>query len=305
MTEINKLSCGSNAKNTGVSDCPFDLGFIRKHIKVTKDFEMTPTDVAALQVTLEALLLAPRATRIFPFPNWEQITDNSEDVSLQTYGYGSKSFGRQGDNDWSFDFLDGALCASKNMKTHNGKGYYLLVDSNLRIIGTKVGDNIKGIPMQMQMLKPKAADGTNATKYASRFIFDANYIWDDIAFIDKVSGFNPLLLEGLQDVILRVGPTPGTTSAVKLTATTGCDKADMGVLFPTEMLVAANWKGAALAGGATVTPTGVAYAPGVDTAGVFTVTFAAAVASVSLVDPVALDTAGISGFESNVLAPVV
>lgn len=304
MAELNKLNCGTDAKNTGTGSCPFDLALVRKFLKVPKGRSFTAAEIADIEQTLRDGILAAKAQRIYPFPNWEQITDNSEDVQVGTYGYGGKYFGRQGDNDWTFDFVDGALCASKALKSHKGKGYYLIVDSNYRIIGTKVGEELQGVPMLMEVLKPKAADGTNPTKYSARFIFDADYIWDNIGFIDKVAGFNPLLLEGLQDIVLKVY-TGSTATSVKLTATTGCDKADLGLTFETELETAANWIGKAAVGGASVTPTAVAYTPGVNGAtGFFTLTFAAAVASVTLVDAAALATAGIEGFEANVLTTV-
>src|SRR5688572_15636122 len=99
-TEINKLNCDDGAKNTGTGDCPFDMGTIMRHLKVPKGFKMTPVQVAALETTLRTALTAAKGARIYPFPAWEQITDNSEAVQVGSFGYGGKFFGRQGFNDW-------------------------------------------------------------------------------------------------------------------------------------------------------------------------------------------------------------
>lgn len=304
-TELNKLQCGSDKKNTGFGDCPLDMQFVKKALKVPTGIAFTAAEILAIEATLRTGILAPKAQRIYPFPTFVQITDNSEEAQVITYGYGAKAFGREGVNDWTFQFLDGALCVSKNLKTHDGPGDYLFVDADGKIFGTKVGDTLKGVPCLMKTIKPKVNDGTNPTVYSVRFIFDPNYIWGNVGFIDRVDGFDPFSLEGLQDIVLTKA-AGGTTTAVKLTVTTGCDKLDLGTVFLDELTEETNWVGTALVGGASVTPTAVAYVAGVNgAAGVFTVTFAAAVSAVTLVGAAALDAAGISGFEALTLSPVV
>jgi hypothetical protein len=229
--ELNTLKCGTDAKNTGFGDCPFDMSHIRKHIKVPEGKEFTPAEINDFEATLRAGILAPKSERFYPFPNWEQLSaDNSEDVQVSTFGYGGKAVGRLGDYDATFDFLDGAYCASKALKSHAGKGRYLLVDDNFRIIGTKVGDNLKGIEMTLIVLKPKLANGDGAVKYSARFFFGTDEIWDNIGFVDKIDGFNPLQLEGLQDVVIKAVST-STTTAVKVTVRAGCDRKDLGTVF--------------------------------------------------------------------------
>lgn len=301
-TELNKINCGTEAKNTGTGKCALDLGFIRKHLKVQDDTHVfTPEEIAAIEDTLRDMILADPSERLYPFPNWEQITDNSDELQITTLGYGRKSYGSEGYNDYTFDFLDGAHCAWEALKSHEGVGSYLLVDSNLRLIGQTVDGGLMAIPMDLKVLKPKIATGSAATIYQARFIFDPIYLGTEIGFIDRVPGFNPLLLEGLQDVTLTIAAT-STATSVKFTAATGCSHESMGDIFPVLGTTAGDWQGIATAGGAIVTPTAAAFN---STTKVFTLTFAAAVSSVSLIDPADLATAGIDGFESNVLSPVI
>ncbi len=224
--KINQINCGTSAKNTGFGKCAFDLGFARKFLRVSDENHVfTQEEVDELEDTLRAMILNPPASRLYPYPNWEQITDNSDEIAYATLGYGRKTPGSQGFNDWTFDFLDGAHCAHVAMQSHDGPGVFLVVDSNLRIWGQTVPGGFKGIPMDQTTLKLKIADGTNATKYSVRYIVDPIFFGPNIAVIEKVAGFNPLLLEGLQDVLLETVDT-STATSVKLTAVTGCAQTD-------------------------------------------------------------------------------
>jgi len=300
--KIGAINCGTNAKNTGWGKCAFDLGYARKFFKLTdEDQVFTQADYDDWENVLRDLILAGKAQRMYPYPNWEAITDNSGERSFNTLGYGRLTPGAKTFNDWTFDYLDGAHCAYEALASHDGPGSFLVIDSNGRTWAQKVDGGFKGIPMDQITLDLKLADGTANTKYAVRFIVDPMVLRDSLLVLEKIDGFNPLTLQGLQDVDIEVA-AGGTTTAPKVTVTTGCGNTDMGVLFPAAMLVLGNWKGVLISNGTTVSATSVTYNA---TTGVFTVTFSGPVASVSLAPAATLAAAGIDGFESNVLKPVV
>ena len=302
MANINQIACVQGGANTGYGDCFLNFGTIAGAFLVPKGFQITPAQAADLQQTLQdAAFAATASERIYPIHNLEQITSNSEDKTVQTLGYGGKAVVREGDYDWTFQFIQGGFCLLKALRKFNGAGKYVLFyDSNGVLFGQKIGDNIAGIPLQFFWANPWAPnDGSNATIYAVQFVFKPKYANDELGSLK--ADFDLAQIQGLQNVVLKV--LSGAAPAPVVGATTGCDGTNLYDMFASELAVVGNWKATNGATGADLTITSVAEDAN---ASGWTVTVDAADPDypvdgsiiLQLADPQTLAAAGVTGFES-------
>lgn len=304
-TELNKLTCLVVGANTGFGDCVISPAVIAGAFKVPVDFELDAAGIAALQTSLsEAALAAQIKERIFPIHNFEEINDGTEDETIATMGYGGKYPVRDGDYDWTFRYMQGGLCLSKQLAKLSGVGgAVLFYDSNNILIGWKVGDKLKGIPLNFFKGKPwRPSDGSTTPFFSVRFSFKPQYINQEVGFVQ--ADFNLATIEGLQDVALK--DAVSVRPAMKVTATVGCSKDNMYDVYADELAVVGAWK--ATINGNDIPITAVAKD---ETISGWTITlddtdenYAAAPVPVviSLVDPTALAALDVDGFESNTVS---
>lgn len=253
MEGLNSIFCGTDVKNTGVCDCFFDPKLITGAIFIPKAKVLTATEVldANIQDTLEALVQQTKSSRIFPFQNFVNITDNSEDPTQQTFGYGPIETVREGNYNWLFQFRKGGLNLSNALRTFNGlTGKYnvIFIENQNTLIGTSRKDanddwGLGGIPMEdIYTLPWKANDGTNLSQYATRFVFRPEYINELIAF-KRVATTSYLLSElvGLEDIKLTIVEADEDADTVDVTATTDCGSTNLYELFADELEEASAW----------------------------------------------------------------
>lgn len=300
---INQIACVQGGSNTGYGECFLNFGTIAGAFLVPKGFEITPAQAQDLQQTLQdAAFAADPKERIYPIHSFEQVTNNSEDKTIQTLGYGGKYPVREGDIDWTFQFIQGGLCLLKALRKFNGAGKQVLFyDSNGVLFGQKIGENLAGIPLQFFWANPWTPnDGSNATIFAIQFVFKPKYVNDDLGFLK--SDFDLGQIQGLQNVVLSV--LSGAAPAPVVGATTGCDGTNLYGMFAAELAVVGNWKASNGATGADLTITSVAEDAN---ANGWTVTVDAVDADypaaggtiiLQLADPQTLAAAGVTGFES-------
>lgn len=301
MANINQIACIQGGANTGFGDCVLNFGTIAGAFLVPKGFEITPAQAQDLQQTLQdAAFAASSKERIYPIHNLEQITNNSEDKTVQTLGYGGKAVVREGDYDWTFQFIQGGMCLLKSLRKFNGPGRHaIFYDSNGVLFGQKIGDNLAGIPLQFFWANPWSPnDGSNATIYAAQFVFKPKYANDLVGFLQ--ADFDLAQIQGLQNVVLSV--ISGAAPAPVIGATTGCDGTNMYDLFAEDLAEVGNWK-ATNESGETIAITSVAEAAASKG---WTVTVDDQDANypvsgniiLQLADPETLAAAGVTGFES-------
>lgn len=299
---LNRKTClAEGSANTGFGDCFLNPSFIVGMILIPKDREYTPVETATKETIAAAILADTRAIKInraYPITNLEAITDNSEEASYSTLGYGSKSMNKEGDYDWSFQFVKGGICLNKSLRKFNGSSKSaLFYDENGTIFGVKSGVNLKGVPLASFYVPPfKIADGSNATDYRVRVAHKPNYLNDSIGFVECERA---LLddIDGLQDVVLSTA-VGSATPIFKIKATTGCSGDDLYELYSTELADESLWiaKGA---DGSVLTITSVVVDPALQA---WTVTVDGVAKTIALASASALETAGVNGFESLVLS---
>lgn len=304
---LNELQCSISGGNTGYGDCFLDIKALAGAIMVPSNRLYTPTETASAASFIAALsadaasddisLRARPLGRVFNF------TDGSEDVTIQTGSLGDKVITREGDYDWTYQFIDGGFCLLKALRQFNGqRRSFIFYDVNGVLYGTKVGANMKGIPALYYSSPFKIADGTNGTIYNSRFIFKPYYLNDNIGFV-QANLVDIETIQGLQDVAIQL--VSRATNVIKVKLKTGCGSQDLYSLYSAELAAPANWV-AKTTGGAVLDITSVAidtnvlgwtitldatdtdYAVGVDV-------------NLSLAATSVLALAGVVGFESNTL----
>lgn len=306
---MNQIKCVTDIKNTGVCGCFFDPKLIYGGILVPKDRVFTEEELSSANIatTMNNLILASKAQRGFPFIVWQGITDNSEEPTIFTSGYGVPIPVREGLYNWLAEFSKGGVQLSNALRSFNGlTGKYaiLLVEQTNKLIGTKKVDangdmGTAGISLETLYTYPWAvADGTNPARYRTQLAFKPEQINEYIAFhdVDK-SVFNLLTLNGLTTV--NISESDFADNELTVYAVTDCGE-DMYEEYADELAQATAWVGIAASDGDSINPTNVAKN---DAAGGWDLTFAETIVSVNLAAAAVLAAAPINvvGYEGVLL----
>lgn len=311
MAELNALPCATDKKNTGTGDCPLILKFIRGAIEVPGDKIFTAAELATPEATLKALLFAGKSDRIYPIGGFKTLTDATEDPTFQTLGDGSQQPVREGNYNWTFQYIRGGICMSNALRSRNGASVSVLFyDQDNVIFGTRVDDGtgtgsfgLQGVPLDVFYAYPwKANDGSNVMSTRVQMQFLPGYINESIGYIK--ADFQVDSLNGLQNINLKVAAGPAT-GVVQILALSGCSQTNLFDLYGTELAAAALWEAFRNDTGAILTITSVAANPGIKG---FTVTLdvtdtdyvaltAAGKVKLQLKDAATLDAADIVGYE--------
>lgn len=248
MATLNSIQCGDSAKNTGICDCFLDPKLIVGAILIPKSRVLTQAEINDIQATLEAGTLAAKVNRFFPVQNFVAVTDSTEDPTNQTFGYGSIEPVREGNYNLTFQFRQGGVQLSNNLRSFNGltaKYAVLFIESSNILIGTSKkdangDDGLAGIPMEVIYTFPwKVNDGTNLSQYRIQFVFKPSYVNENISFA-KIDTSEYLLTElaGLETIKLTVVEVDDDTATV--TGKTDCG-ADAYELFSEELEEETAW----------------------------------------------------------------
>jgi hypothetical protein len=205
MATLNKPLCATNYGNTGVGECFIDLDKLIGAIQVPPNFQIAQSDVAGLLAFFETKIHAAIGTRVFPYPKLTNITDNTEDITINTTDYGDKIYVKDGFYDWTFRYLNGGVQLHQELAKNGGANkHFLFFDKNSVLIGYKSGAYLKGIPVdQFRVLPWRPNTGAESALFNLRFIIDPVYLnGGNLGFL-KVD-FNLLDLVGLQDIELRL-----------------------------------------------------------------------------------------------------
>lgn len=307
---FNKLLCGSDVKNTGVCDCYIDFKLVIGAILVPKRLTLTSTQLSDANVydTFKALTLAAKASRIYPFMVFNGVTDNTEDPTSYTSGYGESEPVREGNYDMTFNFRKGGLSLSNALRSFNGligKYAVLFVDKDNTIIGTKgIDENgavgLSGIPLTSLYTNPfRVANGNDPAIYGTRFAFKPEYINENVAFAKYPTSVIMLSdLTGLETIMLSLvsaSVNPGSTSTYTVAGALDCGSDDLFDLYGDDFNKTAAW-----VGDSALAPTGVVKNTG---SKAWTLTFSTDVDLINLAAPsvLAASPVNVEGYEGIAL----
>lgn len=207
LVKLNQPVCALEYGNTGFGECYLDPKKIVGAFQVTADFVIGPAQLQDLQGYLEEKVLADIGMRIFPYHKFIGITDNTEDIQIETTDYGAKIPTRDGDYDLTFRFIEGGVTTFQEMQKNRGSGkYFIFYDQDNNLFGYKTKAGLTGIPTLFIAQPWRFATGSAAAQYLLRFIFAPVYInYGNLAYVNaKALDFNLFDVKGLQDVTLEL-----------------------------------------------------------------------------------------------------
>lgn len=241
MATLNKPLCATNYGNTGVGTCFLEPDKFIGAIQVTGDFKIAQSDVADLLAFLNIKIHAAIGTRIFPGPKLINLTDNTEDSTINTTDYGVKIFVKDGFYDWTFRYLKGGVQLHQELAKNAGANkYFLFFDKNNVLYGYSSGGYLKGIPVEQYLLPPwRLNSGSEAALYNQRFIIDPIYLnQGNLGFLQV--DFNLIDVVGLQDVELRIIDQAANVATVQVRSK--ISDVNLYETFKTSLLQTAAWR---------------------------------------------------------------
>jgi hypothetical protein len=246
MAEVNKVSCGTLLKgNTGIPTCYLDLKLLVGMILTPVGFKLTKSQIdTQLLTTLQAATLAGRTTRIYPIINFEEVKDNTEQPVYQTYGSGRKVLTIEGKYAFEVTYLDGGLCLHNQLRSFNPyKWSAFFVDSDGILVGTKVGDDVMAIPLNLYYASPYTiATTSTAASYKLNVELDPKYLNEEIGFIDtKVENFDiQNEVKGLLNLVIK-DTTTLTSGKVEIQTTLSCGGDNIYDTYSTNLAHTGAW----------------------------------------------------------------
>lgn len=242
---INQIICTAAGGNTGIPDCALTLKNAVGGFLVPANFVLSEANLATPEALIAALVAASISdnplTRIFPLPPFVGVTDNTEDVVMETYGYGQPAPVRDGNYNLVYRYVKGGNCMSNTLRKFNNSNYkFIGIDASGVVYGTKVGATLKGIPLDYFYAAPfKFNDGTATAIFQFMISFRP-------AFINEGLGFMQVGVAELEEVkgLLNINITLGaarSTNVIKVKALTGCGGVNLYGTYSADLADATNW----------------------------------------------------------------
>lgn len=300
---LNELNCSESQRNVGFGTCFLDPKLIAGAILFNAEKSFTQAELDDLQTTLQDKAWHDtKSSRCFPIHNFVTLTDNTEDETLQTFDYGDKIIVKEGDYDWVFQYTDGGLCLQSALRTLKGKRFFLFYDKDGTLFGYNKGGLLTTIPVNFYAKNWKAASGSAVAQYLVRFIFNPQYVNEDIAYV-KVSDFSLDEVVGLQDVELVVDTFSDGGGVAVVSVKTKCGRSNVGETYNSELANVARWVATNQETGGVITISTVTYS---SVTKKFTVTMSPldadypddGVIELALAAPSVLAAANVEGYES-------
>lgn len=306
MKAVN-LSCAGSNSNTGIQTCSWTPSNITGAILLPAGKSYTTTDVSVLWTTLQAdCANNTPSSRIYPIGAFKAIEDKSSDVQIESDGYGGKSFVRDGDYEWMFEYKNG-FCFYQKLRTFHTKNSsfdVMFIDEVNNVLwGTENADGeLAGFGLELLIVPNiKINTGSNATKYYISFgLSDPTELNDSSYTVQFPNNQKLVKLAGLLDTNITAGTTVGSTGLTVITATSSCGAVDLAELYPSDILDFTIWQVWNRTTSSAVTVNGATYTGGVFTLGTDPTDHAPGdVLEIYLGDVTALTAAGIVGFASS------
>ncbi|KAF0193985.1 MAG: hypothetical protein FD166_3611 [Bacteroidetes bacterium] len=228
MSELNNPGCVLIVgANTGVPGCTFAPEKFVGAILVPRNFIIADADIPSIISKLQELTLASKANRIYPVFRFEEISDNSEEPSIATLGYGSKQVTKEGKYDWTFRIIQGGLCYQNKLRAFNKSNMKVLfIDAEDVIYGTRVSGGLAGLSLDFFYASPfKANDASNSAIFNVRFALSKPREFnEDVAFV-KADQDVEEAVKGVIDIELVQLAVAANSVTVGLR--TACDKVNL------------------------------------------------------------------------------
>lgn len=224
MATVDTIQALAAVKNTGIPKTALDIKNIKGAFLVPAGTTLTAAQVGTLQSTLVGLAQnASKSARLYPFANFVDFKDNSEEPVVEKFGYGSRKTVRDGVNDWAYRTEKGAQQLLNAARTFNGDDWdFLFVDNKNVLIGTAWVDGtgangLKAIPCIEFYANPaKNNDGKKNTEYWINFCFNPIFINDEIAWVADANFDILETIQGLGNAVISSPGASGTSGTYKI-----------------------------------------------------------------------------------------
>ncbi|MBV7531343.1 hypothetical protein [Chitinophaga sp. sic0106] len=304
---LNQTVCARSLANTGTDECFFNPAEIAGAFKVPGDRVFTQAELDSLMATLEAGVMEPvKEDRIFPLHGFLVVTDNSEETVFETVG-STQIPVRDGHYRWTFRYIDGGMCLSNALRSHNfTSSTWIFYDKKRQFLGWRKQDEtgaygLAGVPVVFFANKWGQATATTTTNYSVYFDIDPFYLNDQLGFY--VADFDPSQIKGLRNIkITQSGAS--AAGVIKVILRTSCAGVNLYDKYSTELAAVAAFSVQNFSTEAAITITSVAADANIKG---FTLTLSSSDPDypasatnkvvINTVDPTALDAIGVSGFE--------
>lgn len=241
---LNNPGCTVYGASTGKPGCNIDPKVIIGAIVTDPSVYYDPaTDFTDFKTTLQDDIMEDGKARIHPIFSFVEAKDSSEEVKIQTMGYGPKVPIQEGKYDWSFRFMKGGLCLLAQLRKFNAlekKVFFVGEAVNIGgavkypIFGTYDTDGyFTGFSMDFIYTNTfKISDGSKAVEYWIRFAQSKPEEWDNYAvyYADWDPEEN---LKGLLDLELEEVEVAAGVATIKVK--TACDKVNIYDDYKTEL----------------------------------------------------------------------
>lgn len=263
---ISNFACAGSTGNTGIPACSWTPSNITGAILMPKGKTYSKADIAAFWSTLQADTKANTASqRIYPIGAFKSIEDKSSEMQIETDGYGGKSFVRDGDYEFNFEYKNG-FCFYQKLRTfHNKASQFsvLFIDEVANVLWGTTASNgeLTGFSLEMLLVgNIKINTGAAATKYYIDFaLADATELNDNSYVVQFASNEKLMQLTGLLDITLAEEVAITALGLVKLSAKYNCSNENLGDIYPTEIVSSSIWTATNKATGNAITITTVTY----------------------------------------------
>lgn len=263
---ISNFACAGSNGNTGIPACSWSPSNITGAILIPKGKSYTKADIATFWSTLQADAKANTASqRIYPIGSFKSIEDKSSEVQIETDGYGGKTFVRDGDYEFMFEYKNG-FCFYQKLRTFHNKNSQFTVAfidevNNVLWGTTNTAGEFTGFSLELLIVPNiKVNTGAAATKYYIDFgLSDATEINDLTYAVQFTSSEKLMQLTGLLDITLGVEVAITALGLVQLSAKYNCNNENLGDIYPTEIITPAIWSARNKATGNAITVTTVTY----------------------------------------------
>jgi hypothetical protein len=296
--------CGYVGANSGQIACDTKRGVAK--MLIIGGYEFTEADFAT-PAAFEAALIAQtkletgNSEKLYPFPEIQGATDNTEADKEGATGYGTKRKLSEGRPAYTFDIETGTVTEKKLRRFNKAVVPVFILDDNGNVWGRLNADGkFVGVDAEIFVSGTRYSDGNNINMAKVSVNFQsASDFYDDAAYVE--TSLSPSDVEGLLDATLETLAAP-TGNAHKIgvkivNASLGQD-VNLYDQYSTDLADTALWTGTK-ADGTVLVPTSVVVDAALEG---WTVTFAAAVVSINLEDPATLDANDVTGIEGVRLA---
>jgi hypothetical protein len=242
MSELNNPGCVLIVgANTGIPGCAFAPDKFVGAILVPKNLVIADADIPTIITKLQELTLAAKSSRIYPVFRFGQITDNTEDVTIETLGYGSKKPVKDGKYDWTFRVVQGSICYQSKLRMFNkSEMKAIFIDAENVLYATRVTGGIAGITLDFFYASPfKANDATNTAIFNVRFALAKSEEFNEkVAFV-KLDQDVEEAVKGIIDLeLVQLAVVAGK---VTVGIRTACDKTDIFESFGAALAEGTLW----------------------------------------------------------------